>query len=124
MKLRRSLPNLIMVLFMLLVSDVFSPYLGYAKKEFLLAATGALLVGMGLAFRLTPNIKSWGGYRYLNNMYITFAMLGAFWLIRTVVVFQREGLSLWPLVGVIVLGVSIGFAVSWFGLKQELREST
>lgn len=124
MKLRRSLPNLIMVLFMLLVSDVFSPYLGYAKKEFLLAATGALLVGMGLALRLTPNIKSWGGYRYLNSMYITFAMLGALWLIRTIVVFQRAGLNLWPLVGVIVLGITIGFAVSWFGIKQELREST
>ncbi|MGK0618174.1 hypothetical protein [Meiothermus cerbereus] len=106
------------------MSDVFSSYLDYAKREFLLAATGALLVGMGLAFRLTPNIKSWGGYRYLNSMYITFAMLGALWLIRTILLFQQAGLSLWPLVGVIVLGVSIGFAVSWFGLKLELREST
>ncbi len=123
-RLKRFLLNLAVALFMLLMAEVLSPYFSLPEREAWLAITAALFVGMGLAFRLVPNIESWGGYRYLAGWNTMLSFLGALWLVRTVVVFQRDGLPIWPLVRFSALGVLVGFAFSWFFHKNELCEST
>lgn len=109
-------------LFVWLIPQIFSPSFGLPLREAQASMLASLAVGFGLAFRLTPKISAWDGFRYLNGWYAMFLFLGMAWLVRTVVVLQ--GVGIWPLVAIAVMGSLFGFVVGSLEFRRAVREST
>jgi hypothetical protein len=100
--------------------QVFSSNFGLPLREVQASMLASLAVGFGLAFKLTPKISAWGGFRYLNGWHTMFLFLGMVWLIRTVVVLQ--GVGIWPLVAIAVVGSLFGFVVGSLEFRRVVRE--
>jgi hypothetical protein len=112
--------TLVSVLFVWLMPQVFSSNFGLPLREVQASMLASLAVGFGLAFKLTPKIRAWDGFRYLNGLNTMFLFLGMVWLIRTVVVLQ--GVGIWPLVAIAVVGSLFGFVVGSLEFRRVVRE--
>lgn len=112
--------SLISALFMLYAPRVFN--FGLPLREAQASMLASLAVGFGLAFRLTPKISAWDGFRYLNGCFIMSLLLGVAWLVRTAVVFHEVGV--WRVVAIAVIGSLFGFVVGSLEFRLAVREFT